>query len=328
MTGHAPTITIITPNYNHAHLLGDCLASIADQNCSVLEHIVVDDASTDNSRKVLNELAKRYPRVRVLFQERNQGPAQAVLRGMREARGDFVLALAADDVLVERAIERFTAVIKAHPDAAFVCGEVEYRTGNKRWHRRYITADQPVYLSPDELVQYSRSMLSVVNGAAIARRELVMNSAICDLALAWHGDMFAYTTIAYRYGVWYIPEIVHRFTVGDTNLSKKATVWKLEKPVLASLFGLLNSPDYADVRKRFRDSASLAELPLIMRYVLTNPGTWYYLTFRLLRNASTLQLYRALRRHVPQAWIDAYIDYKSRRTSFSTAQSVPRSGLS
>jgi glycosyltransferase involved in cell wall biosynthesis len=286
--------------------------SVASQTVAPLEHVIVDDGSTDNSREVLTSLAARFPFLRVIFQQPNQGTSVTTHRAMKEAAGDYIFGLAADDTLLPHAIEAFASVISENPDAALVCGELEYCKGEKSWHRRYITADAPVYLSPGELARYQRSMLTVVNGAAIVRRDDALASVLGDARLRWLGDMIGYTIISYRHGLWYVPKIVHRFTIHDNNMSARAQVWKLQKPVVARLFEILQSPDYADVRTLYRDSAALAEVPMILRYMLLRPSTWNFLSVRLVANGFVFWSYRLSRQLVPQRWIDAYINRRSR----------------
>ena len=83
----APTVSIVTPTYNRAHLLPRAWASIARQTETRLEWIVVDDGSTDNTRQVV--LAFNDPRIHYIYQH-NQGVNEARNRGGLEVRGDYV----------------------------------------------------------------------------------------------------------------------------------------------------------------------------------------------------------------------------------------------
>ncbi len=314
-----PTISVVTPNFNHAACLSQCIGSVADQSWPVLEHVVVDDASTDDSAAVLEKLAESNPHLRVIRSERNQGVSLAVARAIEAAKGDFVIALASDDALPRQSIETFMKVLRNHPDAAYVCGEVEYVRGASVTRRRYITADRPVYLSPDKLAEYQRGMLTVVNGAAVVRRELVQRSALCDPMLRWVGDKISYTVIAYRHGLWYVPEVVHRFQLSDTNMSRKAQIWSSQKPVLDRVFELLGSEEYADVFPRYRASAALAEMTFILRYMAVRPTTWRFLTPRLITNGAVFYFYRRIRQLFPQRFVEAYVNRRSGRTANQAA---------
>ncbi len=93
MDTQRPTVSVIIPNWNGAHLLPACLASLRRQTYPPLEVLVVDGASTDDSVAIARAA---YPGVRVLALPRNRGFAGNVNAGLRAARGE-VLALLNND---------------------------------------------------------------------------------------------------------------------------------------------------------------------------------------------------------------------------------------
>ena len=82
--------SIIIPTYNGIPFLPACLNALRQQTYRDFETIVVDDASTDESRTLL---ARDYPEVRVLALDSNRGFAHAVNAGIRAARGDVIALL-------------------------------------------------------------------------------------------------------------------------------------------------------------------------------------------------------------------------------------------
>src|SRR6516162_540863 len=94
----AYTLSVIIPCYNEAATLQRCVAavmSIATDNL-LLEIIIVDDCSADNSLSIANALAARYSIVRVLQHKKNMGKGAAIRSGISEAAGDFVAIQDAD----------------------------------------------------------------------------------------------------------------------------------------------------------------------------------------------------------------------------------------
>ena len=88
-----PRISVIIPSYNHAHFLPRAVDSVLAQDYGNVEIVVVDDGSTDDTATV----AARYgDRIRYVHQE-NRGLAGARNTGLREARGEIVFFLDADD---------------------------------------------------------------------------------------------------------------------------------------------------------------------------------------------------------------------------------------
>ena len=98
-------ISVIVPVYNIAPHLRRSIQSILGQTYQNLEIIAVDDGSTDDSYAVLLELAEADHRVRVLRQE-NGGVTSARLRGVREARGEWIGFVDGDDYIEPEMYQR------------------------------------------------------------------------------------------------------------------------------------------------------------------------------------------------------------------------------
>jgi glycosyltransferase involved in cell wall biosynthesis len=84
----------------------EALFSVINQTYQVLELIIVDDASTDNSVSVIQEFINKYPHIQLIINDRNMGNCRAFNRALAYARGKYVIDLAADDVLLDTRIEK------------------------------------------------------------------------------------------------------------------------------------------------------------------------------------------------------------------------------
>ncbi|WP_419663486.1 glycosyl transferase, family II [Desulfosarcina variabilis str. Montpellier] len=90
-----PIVSVVVTCYNYGHFLAACLNSVLSQTFKEIEVIVVDDGSTDDSEQVAIPFLKDE-RVRYIKQK-NGGQANAKNRGIREAKGEFIAFLDADD---------------------------------------------------------------------------------------------------------------------------------------------------------------------------------------------------------------------------------------
>ena len=98
-----PLLSIIIANYNNGHYIRDCFDSILEQRYPHLEIIVVDDCSTDDSAKIINEYAATHPGLlKVHFNSSNRGAAFTRHRALQEAAGDYVTTLDSDDYYYDR----------------------------------------------------------------------------------------------------------------------------------------------------------------------------------------------------------------------------------
>ena len=90
-------ISVIIPCYNQEKYIADCLKSIIAQTFDDYEVIVIDDGSTDNSVKIIEEYQKKSNKIR-LIRQTNQGVVTARNNAIKQARGKYIYPLDADDI--------------------------------------------------------------------------------------------------------------------------------------------------------------------------------------------------------------------------------------
>lgn len=98
-------VSVIIPVYNAQKYLRECLDSLQAQTMKDAEFICVDDGSTDDSLKILREYQEKDSRFRLMTQK-NQYAGVARNNGMKEAKGEYLLFLDADDFFVDTLLEK------------------------------------------------------------------------------------------------------------------------------------------------------------------------------------------------------------------------------
>jgi glycosyltransferase involved in cell wall biosynthesis len=116
-------VSIIIPAYNAEPYLAETIQSCLDQTHPAVEIIVIDDGSSDGTRRV----AENFPAVRY-FHQTNAGPAAARNHGIRQAHGEFLQFLDADDILLPDKISHSLQVFQAYPDCGLVYCNYEFRS--------------------------------------------------------------------------------------------------------------------------------------------------------------------------------------------------------
>lgn len=91
------SVSIITPVYNSSTYIRECLNSTLGQTYTDLEHILVDDCSTDDSVQIIEEYAKKDSRVKLIKLKKNGGAGVARNTAIKAAQGKFVAFLDSDD---------------------------------------------------------------------------------------------------------------------------------------------------------------------------------------------------------------------------------------
>ena len=117
--GFHPTVTVVIPCYNQAKFLDAALGSAENQTQAPLECIVVDDGSTDRTPEIACARRAR------LIRQPNRGVSAARNAGLPAAKGEFVVFLDADDMLLPDAIERGAAELAARGDLSAIVRRCE-----------------------------------------------------------------------------------------------------------------------------------------------------------------------------------------------------------
>lgn len=129
-------ISVIMPAKDAAAFIGEAIRSVQAQTLACWELIVIDDASTDDTRARVEALAREDARIRLLALPSRQGPARARNQGIRQARGGYIAFLDSDDQWYPNKLERQIAAL-SQSGAALVYSH---------YHVRYGTALDPVRL--------------------------------------------------------------------------------------------------------------------------------------------------------------------------------------
>ncbi len=117
-----PLVSILTPTYNRADLLPEAMASVLAQDYPALEHLVLDDGSTDGTPELLARCTDR--RVRT-FRHDNMGQARTLNRGFELARGELLMVLNSDDLLLPGAVRLLAEAFSDRRDLVAVYGDYE-----------------------------------------------------------------------------------------------------------------------------------------------------------------------------------------------------------
>lgn len=91
------TLSIVIPNYNNSKYLAQCIESVLGQSYPLEEIVIYDDRSTDDSVKILQEYAKKDPRIRLILATENKGVSVARDTAIRSCKTEYVTTIDADD---------------------------------------------------------------------------------------------------------------------------------------------------------------------------------------------------------------------------------------
>lgn len=122
------SLSILVVSYNTCEMTLECIRSIyAQAENQSFEVIVIDNASTDGSA---DRIAHEFPEVRLIRSKDNLGFAKANNVAAEQARGEFVLLLNPDTVILDNAIDRLVDFASEHPDAGIWGGRTVFEDGS------------------------------------------------------------------------------------------------------------------------------------------------------------------------------------------------------
>lgn len=145
-------VSIIIPVYNVSEYIGQCFDSILGQTYKDIEVIAIDDGSTDNSLDIINMYKDKFYNMKILIQE-NKGQAEARNIGLKNANGEFILFIDADDFLNESMIEKLVYKINESNADIAICSYYEYyEEKDKKLREVDYNIKDKTLLSSDEVI--------------------------------------------------------------------------------------------------------------------------------------------------------------------------------
>ena len=241
MTGKV-LISVIIPNYNNAHFLGDAIQSVLNQTYQNFEIILVDDGSNDDSQQVVSSFGDR---VRYIWQE-NKGLGGARNTGISAANGEFIGFLDADDQWLPDFLDTMVLLTKENPDAAVFFSNARYMDD----HGRDLPQSVGVPSIPPEKIYHALLRANfIIPSTILAKRSVIVEEGLFDQTLkALHGceDWDLWLRIAPRYKFIGTPACLVRYRLhGNTFSANPSRMQTAVRTVIEKKFG----PDDGQIQK-------------------------------------------------------------------------------
>jgi glycosyltransferase involved in cell wall biosynthesis len=252
------TIGVIIPNFNHGDSITETIESILHQTVLPDEIIVIDDASTDNSVKIISSLSEEISCLRLIRNQKNRGVNYCMNLGTREAKCDLIIYRAADDVFMQDAILNAQKAFQTYPQASIACGETIFFQDNLAEGTRetLALATQTTFFCPDKLLDCWQSDFNIPTSACITKKNAVLSVGGFKEQARWHADWLCLTTIAMRDGLLFIPHPLTGFRLssssyGNSNLLNR----KKQRAVLKYMVEEVMNYE-KPLQDRFRESGA------------------------------------------------------------------------
>ncbi len=239
------------PFKNRAGLIGEAIDSVLSQTWTDFELICISDGSTDESDDIVSSYAARDARVRLLSNEMRPGVAGALNTGLAHARGEFVVRIDSDDIMLQNRIAVQLRFMDEHPAVA-VCGS---------WVETFGISGENIWRLPvshEEICVWMLFYGALAHPAVIFRRQCFEEFGLRYDENVSAQDYELWTRAARKVRLANIPRILLRYREHSASLSTTdrdgamASVRRVHERQLRKL-GLAASADELDLHWRISE---------------------------------------------------------------------------
>lgn len=235
-------ISIIIPVYNVERYLAECLDSCINQTLEDIEIICVDDASPDNSIKILEEYQQKDSRIKIIRHEKNRNLGGARNTGLENATGEYIWFVDSDDYIDTKACQILYDAIKEF-DVDMLCfSALQFVDTNENrkfiYNKDYHQGVQinTVYHPKTNWKEIHFSNLNVTAWAYITKKNVIQKIRFREGV--WHEDTdFTPILLASVDSFCYIPYTAYFYRITEGSITKSA----MTKKRLEDLIKLLES---------------------------------------------------------------------------------------
>ena len=212
-----PKVSVIIPTYNCMRYVPEAVESVLNQTYRDYEIIIVDDGSIDQTRAALAKHIEAHPqKVRYIFQQ-NAGEGGARNRGIKEARGEYVAFLDADDIWTPQKLEIQMNLVESLKEKNIVVFGDAYAFNE----RGVITRSMFKEREPHEGSVFEELLYKnfVVTQTVVARRNLFAKVGYFKEGMKYCADFEMWLRLAKNYKFHYVNEAIVGYRIHSNNVS-------------------------------------------------------------------------------------------------------------
>ena len=202
-----PLVSIICLCYNHENFVIEALNSVLSQSYGNIELIIADDYSTDGSEKTIENWLEDHPNIKFIANESNLGNTKTFNKALQFAKGDYIIDLAADDILLPNCVETQVNIFlnSKQKKLAIVYGNAEIISENNNHLRYYykVGVEKKALIKPasgDIYLSMLNQNSMICSVSSMIKRDVLQELKGYDENLAYEDlDLWIRTSRAYNF---------------------------------------------------------------------------------------------------------------------------------
>jgi glycosyltransferase involved in cell wall biosynthesis len=280
--GDSPSVSIVIATYNRAQFVLETIRSILNQKYQNFELIVVDDGSTDETRKLMADFRSR---VRYVYQD-NRGPSAARNLGVRHANADWIAIQDSDDLCMPHHLQTLYGYVENHPGCGMVFANGDYFGGREHNRETIIPSDKSQLLAKRgvELSDFFEKSILRLQAALISKQAYAAIGGH-DESLRICMDLDLGFRLLMNYPIAYLDDVVFSYRKHEGNSGRNEELRLTENiRVIEKLFR-----EYPSARDQLRGDTVARRLAY--RYYRLAKGRWRRSERRQAREALRQAIY-------------------------------------
>ncbi|MCB0471649.1 MAG: glycosyltransferase family 2 protein [Flavobacteriaceae bacterium] len=244
-----PKCSVIIPNFNHSQYLEQRINSILTQTFDDYEIIILDDASSDNSRTII-EKYRNQPRITEIIynSENTKNPFLQWKKGIEKAKGKWIWIAESDDYANTDFLKTAFEAVNKFPDIGFFYSDSLYDTNSGHGYRYRNSAafkndffktqkwSEDYYISGKEEFNFCLKFIcTIINtSSTVIRKEQLLKVTDNITNFRYYGDWYAFANIAFYSSIYYSSKPLnicrmhhHNFLAGTNSIEGKKEYFQI-----------------------------------------------------------------------------------------------------
>ena len=227
------TVSVIIPAFNCSQTLENTVKSLLESGLDAFEVLIINDGSSDHTEEAALRLQNRYPNVRVISQP-NRGVSATRNRGIREAKGDYLYFVDADDSLVSGTLADVNMILNGEqPDMLLFGLSFDYYKHNERYRSDVLVYPTKGIMAPTEWGSayadlFAKNMLSPVWNKLI-RRDLIRGHdlAFREDMIEMEDYLFSAECLLFCDRIYLMDKVVYRYRQAENERATFNRLWRI-----------------------------------------------------------------------------------------------------